>query len=120
MNPSTTSSGLHLIATAIFGWLVLGPCAAAAAEPSVESRTVKFADLDLSNPSGAHVLYRRIRAAAQVVCSYHSFATDADKASCVHDAIADAVTKVDQPALSAVYNAKNKTRVPSSLVSRSR
>ena len=53
------------------------------------SRTVKFADLNLSNPRDAHVLYMRILAAAQVVCSYHWFATDADKARCVHEAIAD-------------------------------
>jgi UrcA family protein len=120
MNPSTTSSGLHLIATAIFGWLVLGPCAAAAADPSVESRTVKFADLDLANRADAHVLYRRIRAAAQVVCSYHFFATDTDKARCERDATADAVTKINEPALSAVYNASNKTSVPNGLVSQSR
>jgi UrcA family protein len=81
---------------------------------------VKFADLNISNPSGAHVLYMRILAAAQVVCSYHWFATDADKASCVRGAMADAVTKINQPALSAVYSAKNKTPVPSSFVSQSR
>jgi UrcA family protein len=120
MNPSTTSTCHGLIATAIFGCFALGPCTAAAAEPSVESRTVKFADLDLSNPSGAHVLYRRIRAAAQVVCSYHFFATDTDKARCEHDAIADAVTRINEPALSAVYNANNRTSVPAGLVSQSR
>ena len=78
---------------------------------------MKFADLNISNPSGAHVLYMRTLAAAQVVCSHSWFATDADKARCVRDAIADAVTKIDQPALSAVYNARNKTPVPSILVS---
>ena len=41
-------------------------------------------------------------------------------ARCVHDAIANAVTKINQPALSAVYHAKNKTSVPSNLVSQSR
>jgi UrcA family protein len=107
MNSSTTSIGLRgLIASAIFGFLGLGPCIVAAADRGAESRTVKFADLNISNPSGAHVLYRRIRAAAQVVCSYYFFATDADKARCVRDATADAVTKINQPALSAVYNAR--------------
>lgn len=118
MSPSITSSGLRgLIATAIFGFLGLGLCVVAAADPSAESRTVKFADLDISSPSGSHVLYRRIRAAAQVVCSYYFFATDTDKARCVRDATADAVTKINQPALSAVYNANNKTSAPSGLVS---
>jgi UrcA family protein len=120
MNPSTTSGLRGLIATAIFGFLGLGLCVVAAADPSSESRTVKFADLDISNPSGAHALYRRIRAAAQVVCSYYFFATDTDKARCVRDATADAVTKINQPALSAVYNAKNETSVPSGLVSQRR
>jgi UrcA family protein len=78
---------------------------------------VKFADLNLSDPSGAHVLYRRIRAAAVVVCSHYFFATDTDKARCVRDATADAVSKIDQPALSAVYNANERPSVPSGLVS---
>ena len=120
MNPSTTSGLRSLIATAIFGFLGLGLCVVAAADSSAESRTVKFADLDISNPSGAHVLYRRIRAAAQVVCSYYFFATDTDKARCVRDATADAVTRIDQPALSAVYNANNKTSAPSRLMSQTR
>jgi UrcA family protein len=120
MHPSTTSRLRSLIATGIFGLLGLGICVAAAADPSAESRTVKFADLDISNPSGAHVLYRRIRAAAQVVCSYYFFATDTDKARCVRDATADAVTKINQPALSAVYQANNKTSTPSALVSQTR
>ena len=120
MHPSTTSRLRGLIATGIFGFLGPGLCVVAAADPSAESRTVKFADLDISNPSGAHVLYRRIRAAAQVVCSYYFFATDTDKARCVRDATADAVTKINQPALSDVYNANNKTSAPIGLVSQTR
>jgi UrcA family protein len=118
---STTSTGVPgPIATAIFGFLGLGLCVVAAADPSAESRIVKFADLDMSNPSSAHVLYRRIQAAAQVVCSYQFFATDTDKARCVRDATADAVTTINQPALSAVFSANNKTSAPSGLVSQSR
>ena len=121
MNPSTTSTGLRgLILTVIIGFLGLGFCAAATADPRVESRTVRFADLNISNPSGAHALYRRIQAAAQVVCSSYFFWTDSDKARCVRDATADAVTKINQPALSTVYNATNRTSVPISLPSQSR
>jgi len=58
--------------------------------------------------------------AAQVVCSYYFFATDTDRARCVRDATADAVTKINQPALSAVYNANNRTSLPSGLVSQTR
>jgi UrcA family protein len=122
VNTSTASNGLRgLIATAIFGALASSFSAVCAADPSSSvSVTVKFADLKISNPSSALVLYERIRAAAQGACSYYWFKTDADEARCVHDAIANAVTKVNQPALSAVYNTKYKTSVPSTLVSQSR
>lgn len=121
MNPSATATGLRgLIATAVFAFLGLHLCVVAAADPRTESRIVKFADLNISNPSGAHVLYRRIQAAAQVVCSHYFLLTDTDKARCVRDATADAVARINQPALSAVYNANNKTSVTSGLVSQSR
>ena len=121
MNPSVISTGLRgLIATALFGFLGLGVCVAAPADPSGESRTVRFADLDISNPSGAHVLYRRIQAAAEVVCSHYFLLTDTDKARCVREATADAVARINQPALSAVYNAYNETSLTSGLVSQSR
>jgi UrcA family protein len=117
----TTSTGLRsLIATAILGSLALGLSVVAAADPNAESRTVKFADLDMSNPAAAHVLYRRIRAAAQVVCSYYFLPTDTDKARCVRDATADAVTKINQPALSAVYGVNYKIAQAGALVSQSR
>jgi len=92
MNTSTLSTGLRgLIATAIFGALASSFSAVSAADPSSASVNVKFADLNTASPSGALVLYGRIRAAAQDVCSYYWFKTDADQARCVHDAIANAV-----------------------------
>ena len=121
MNTSTPSTGLRgLIATAIFGALALSLSAVCAADPSSAGVPVKFADLNISSPSGALVLYGRIRAAAQSACSYFWFKTDADEARCVQNTIAKAVTKVNQPALSAVYDAKYKTSAPSPLVSQSR
>jgi len=123
MNTSTASTGLRgLIATAIFGALASSFSAVCAADPSSSSVsvTVKFADLKISNPSSALVLYERIRAAAQGACSYYWFKTDADEARCVHDAIASAVAKVNQPELSAAYNAKYKTLASGTLVSQSR
>ena len=122
MNTSTASTGLRgLIATAIFGALASSFSAVCAADPSSSvSVTVKFADLKTSNSSSALVLYERIRAAAQGACSYYWFKTDADEARCVHDAIANAVAKVNQPELSVVYNAKYKTLASGTLVSQSR
>jgi UrcA family protein len=119
MNTLTTSTGLRdLIATAIFG--ALGAVSAADASSEPTSLIVKSADLNISSPAGAQVLYERIRAAAESACSYYWFERDADQVRCVHDAIANTVAKVNRPALFAVYNAKNKTPLPTALVSRSR
>jgi UrcA family protein len=70
--------------------------------------TVKYGDLDVSRPEGAIVLYKRIRAAAKEVCSpdYYGFSASIQVDSCIDTSIAQAVAKVNQPALSAVLNAK--------------
>ena len=121
MNTSIPFTGLRgPIAAAILGALASGFSAVSAADSSSFSVTVKYADLDIASPSGARVLYERIRAAAQSTCSYFLFKTDADEARCLQDTIAKAVTKVNQPALSAVFNAKYKISAPSPLVSQSR
>jgi UrcA family protein len=122
MNTVTSSSGLRgLIAAAMFGALAASFSAVAA---DVSSKpigvNVKFADLNISSEAGARVLYDRIRAAAKGACSYYWFKSDADEARCVHEAIANSVTKVDRLALFAVYNANNKTPLPTALVSQSR
>jgi len=66
------------------------------------------------------VLYGRINAAAEKRLLVLLFKSDADEERCVHDAIANAVMKVNQPALFVVYNSKNKTQLPTTLVSQSR
>lgn len=121
MSTSTLSTGLPgLIATAICGVLASSFSAVYAGDYSPVSRTVKFADLKIASPSDAVVLYERIRTAAKDACSEFWFKTEADEFRCLHDSIANAVTKVNQPALSAVYAQKYKTSAPSPLVSRRR
>lgn len=123
MNTLSPSTGLRgLIAAAIFAALASTLTAVSAADPSSSSAsiTVTYADLNVASPSGARVLYERIRAAAQGACNYFWFKTDADEARCLQNTIARAVTKVNQPALTAVYNAKYKISAPSTLVSQSR
>jgi UrcA family protein len=121
MKTSAPSNGLRrLIAAAIFGTLASSFSAVSTADPSSASVTVKYADLNIASPPGARVLYERIRAAAQNACNYFWFETDADEARCVQNTIAKAVAKVNQPALTAVYNAKFKISAPSPLVSQSR
>jgi len=117
MNTMTISTSLRcVIASAILGALASGFTAVAAADSTdAHSATVKYGDLDASNPHGAAVLYGRIRRAAETVC-WHSdgddYAKHSDMKTCIHNAIADGVTRIDQPALFAVYNAKNKTQLP--------
>src|SRR5215467_8568888 len=108
------------MATAILGALASGISTVSAADPSSFSITVKYADLNIASPSGAQVIYERIRTAAQSTWSYFWFRTDADEARCIHNTIAKAVTNVNQPALSAIYSAKYKASAPSPLVSQSR
>lgn len=77
--------------------------------------TVKYTDLNVSSPSGAAALYARINVAANGVCQALDGRDLASKTyfnRCVHKAIADAVNKVDQPALYSIYNAKNSTPKP--------
>jgi len=121
MNMSTHRTGLRgLIAAGLFGVLASGFSAVSAADPNNAGVTVKYSDLDIGSPSGAEVLYERIRAAAQNACSYFWFKTDADAARCLQNTIAKAVTKVNQPALTAIHDAKVKASMPSPLVSQSR
>ena len=109
----------RLVMAAIFGPLAFG-CAAvciAGDNGDVPQAVVKFHDLNLSRPDDATALYRRIKAAAYDVCG--SFDTDrrdltdlAALNTCVHSAVRDAVAKVNQPALSAIYNARNRDPLP--------
>ena len=119
MNTMTTSTHIsRFLATAAL-------CAFGAAQATistagdadgVRSITVKFADLNLSNPQGAAALYSRIASAAREACEYSRYQEFAEARAqatiCVHHAIAEAVTKVNQPALIAVYNAKNRQPLP--------
>lgn len=121
MKTQNTSIKLpRLLTTATIAALALGSAAVSlAAEPSdVPQVVVKYGDLNLSNPLGAAVLYKRIAAAAQTVCSNVGDIDSRDLASqtrlhaCVHNVISDAVNKVAQPGLFAIYNAKNPGHLP--------
>ena len=84
--------------------LLLGGSTAALAAPSrvgeVATKTVKFADLDISTADGAQALYERIVTAARSVCR------DSDSRvirECRARAVADAVRGVGSPLLSAAH-----------------
>jgi UrcA family protein len=113
MNNATTSLNLcGVLATVVFGALTCSlAIVCTAAEPTdAPQMTVKYADLTVSNADGAAVLYARIQRAARQVClplDGRDPSSKAQMGACVHKAIADAVAKVDQPALFAAYNAQN-------------
>ena len=112
----TTRTPLRaLIATAVLGSLAASLTTVSAAADSTDAPTVvvQYGDLNVSSPQGAAALYHRIAAAASEVCD--SFLLDSRNlislvrlTACIHKAIADAVTKVGEPELVAIYNAKNR------------
>jgi UrcA family protein len=70
---------------------------ATAGSPAESSRTVGFADLDLTHPAGVAVLHQRIRAAALEVCRpllERDPTFIAHSRSCVQDAVARALNEV--------------------------
>jgi UrcA family protein len=77
----------------------------AGAQESLPSKTVRYSDLDISNPEGAKALYHRIRAAARDVCDLSTAGDPVLRAAtraCVDTAIDNAVRKVDAPALTSL------------------
>ena len=76
-------------------------CLAAARSNDVRTEVVRYADLDLTRPSGAQELYRRIEHAARDVCEpmgadhYGLYAY----MTCRKGAIARAITDVGAPLL---------------------
>jgi UrcA family protein len=78
---------------------------ARAADAGLPTQRVSYADLDISKPAGAKVLYSRIVAAAKKVCSFDGY-TDLGTMHwvrvCTDRAIDNAVRDVDSPALSAL------------------
>ncbi|MDP9007937.1 MAG: UrcA family protein [Pseudomonadota bacterium] len=78
---------------------------ARAADAGLPTQRVSYADLDISKPAGAKVLYNRIVAAANRVCGFdgsRDMATMRWVQACTGRAIDKAVKDVDSPALSAL------------------
>jgi UrcA family protein len=107
----TSHTFRRLLSAAVLATLAAGVSAAPAdARVDAPQVIVKYADLALSSPQGAAVLYQRIWGAALSVCrplEDGSLRSKQAKDACMHTAIAEAVAKVDRPALYSVYRAKN-------------
>jgi UrcA family protein len=123
MNTITQATKLQrMTATVLFGALALSFAAICPAGDTTgaDQSTVKYADLNVSSPAGAAALYARINTAANGVCRTledRDLASKTHFSRCVQKAIADAVVKVDQPALYSIYSAKYSTQKPIMLAS---
>ena len=108
----------NLMATVAFSALASGfsAVAAAADSPPAPTAIVKYGDLDVSTAEGATQLYGRIRSAAIHVCSSFDRPLDLNsqalKADCIGQAIANGVAALKQPALFRVYKANGGTPLP--------
>lgn len=74
----------------------------------VPHKVVSFRDLNLDTPDGAAALYQRIRSAAHEVCaSPDRYDLSLFKLEgCIRDAVSRAVTQVNRPMLTSLYEAK--------------
>jgi UrcA family protein len=116
MNRNTRAK-LYTAIYCAFGTAAL--CAVSAsvqAAEDVPSKTVRFADLNVTNQAGAKVLYNRIRAAALDVCG-RSASTDPIMRpaahACIEKAIDKAVKDVNAPALTSLRFGSGDVRLAS-------
>ena len=113
MNVSTRKSNHRFRVLALFAVGLLGTATVWASPPAMRSVEVSFRDLDLSTPSGAAKLYRRIQAAARNVCQYEP--TSPREQSiwhyCVRPVVDAAVAKVNNPLLTTLHSGHNSSAV---------
>ena len=121
MKTSTSTQVRRILSATIFTVLTSGAAVSFAADGmGVLQEKVTYGDLNLSSARGAATLYSRIRIAATDVCrplSGDRLDTKNLWNKCVDNAIAGAVKAVGEPALTAVFNAKNGTSKPIILAS---
>jgi UrcA family protein len=117
MNTIPSTSIHTLVAGAILSALAFSFATVSRAEEGATPPQVniKFADLDVSTSRGAVALYGRIHSAAVNVCWRMYDSNEAyrlNKDVCLRKVIADAVSKVNEPALSAVFASKYGVSAP--------
>lgn len=82
--------------------------AAASGPGDAPAIQVSYAGLDLSSPAGAEILYRRLKGAAEHVCGSVNSRQPSQSARwsvCYNKALSDAVAKLDQLQVTALYRA---------------
>ncbi|HWN46202.1 MAG TPA: UrcA family protein [Steroidobacteraceae bacterium] len=87
---------------------------AAAGSPDSQSVVVRYGDLNLNSQAGVKSLHKRIRNAAESVCSELSSSVLSLRSTyeqCIDQAVADGVSAVANPNLSNFHRSKGKSAV---------
>ena len=96
--------------------------AQASADHAIATRsvTVNYRDLNLSTIEGATTLYERLKGAARRVCDEPTSGLDQHRAyqACYRAAIADAVTKVNNPLLTKVFEGPNSKATATAMLTK--
>jgi UrcA family protein len=87
------------------------------------SHPVSYSDLDLTRTAGAETLYRRIKSAADAVCSPLDGAritAKVNRIACISGAVERAVKQVNEPLLTRYYFTLNPKSVPGTTLAATR
>ena len=106
---STFASRLALIGTTAMALgLGMGHAYAATPDDKAPTHVVRYADLDLSQPSGAQRLYERIQIAARIVCDNPMLPALSERPAyeaCIKKAVNQAVEQVDSARVTQIHEA---------------
>jgi UrcA family protein len=107
--PVKTAAPIAL-AISLLAPAVLAPAAAQAATAAdvTTALRVSHADLDLSQPQGAAIMFGRLERASLSVCgasqfSFREVRDEARKSACFHQSMDQAVTSLGAPSVTALY-----------------
>jgi UrcA family protein len=97
-----------VVVSGIIAWGGGGAAQAAEPSPPATHKVVSFRDLNLDNPEGVAVLYRRIKVAAHEVCAdpYRYDMSELALRPCIDDAMSRAIAQVNSPLLTSLYEEK--------------
>jgi UrcA family protein len=129
MNIMASNRRVAFLSTALAALACLGTARVMAADQIVHgygtsqgnpSVTVSYADLNVSDMAGARTLYRRISAAAGVVCGEEGRRLEEQVPwrSCYQGAIAEAVAAVNSPLLSSVHDGQKNAPAVTAMLTR--
>jgi UrcA family protein len=104
--PFNSMTSIFAVGLLVLSCAASGGGALAAEVPQPLTKIVHYGDLNLESELGAKELYARLRGAAKQVCRPFDSAETARQRlwkSCLNDAVANAVTAVNNAALSALH-----------------